>query len=151
MKDLIYMDSCCYCRIFDDPIQHRVRLETEAVITILECCDRNEMTLINSDALEFELQRIPNPDDRSQILAFLGAAKVFIETNADIENRTEGLCKLGFTLYDSLHLAFAEASQATVFLTTDDRLLRKAISYADEIKVKVANPVNWLMENQELT
>lgn len=151
MKYLIYMDSCCYCRILDDPTQYRVRLETEAVITILECCDRNEMTLISSDALEFELQRVPNLDERSQIFAFLGAAKVFIETNANIENRGESLCELGFTLYDSLHLAFAEASQATVFLTTDDRLLRKAINYADEIKVKVSNPVNWLMENQDLT
>ena len=56
---------------------------------------------------------------------------------------------LGFTLYDALHLAFAEASDATVFLTTDDRLLRKAISYAGNIKVRVSNPVTWLMENQE--
>ena len=42
---------------------------------------------------------------------------------------------------DALHLAFAEASGETVFLTTDERLLRKAISYADNIKVKVSNPV----------
>lgn len=52
-------------------------------------------------------------------------------------------------LLDALHLAFAEASDATVFLTTDDRLLRKAISYAGDIKVRVSNPVTWLMENQE--
>jgi predicted nucleic acid-binding protein len=146
----IYLDSCCFCRLLDDPIQHRVRLETEAIVTILEYCDHNEMTLIGSDALEFELQRIPNFEERNQILAFLGASKIFIETNDNIEIRAESLCKLGFTLYDSLHLAFAEASNATVFLTTDDRLLRKAISYGKKIKVKVANPVTWLMENQEL-
>jgi hypothetical protein len=51
----VYLDSCCFCRLLDDPSQYRVRLETEAVITILECCDRGEMSLISSDALEFEL------------------------------------------------------------------------------------------------
>ncbi len=145
----VYLDSCCFCRLLDDPSQYRVRLETEAVVTILECCDRGEMSLISSDALEFELQRIPNVEGREQIFAFLGAAKIFVETNDDIEDRAESFCKLDFTLYDTLHLAFAEASDATVFLTTDDRLLRKAISYADDIKVRVSNPVTWLMENQE--
>jgi predicted nucleic acid-binding protein len=146
----IYLDACCYCRLLDDPSQYRVRLETEAVLTILEYCDRAEMSLINSDALEFELYRIPSVEGREQIFAFLGAAEVFIETNINIEDRAESLYKLGFTLYDALHLAFAEDSDATVFLTTDDRLLRKAISYADDIKVKVSNPVTWLIENQEL-
>ena len=146
----VYLDSCCFCRLLDDPSQYRVRLETEAVITILECCDRGEMSLISSDALEFELQRIPNVEGREQIFAFLGAAKIFVETTNNIEDRAESFCKLGFTLYDdALHLAFAEASDATVFLTTDDRLLRKAISYAGNIKVRVSNPVTWLMENQE--
>ncbi|MBD2189829.1 type II toxin-antitoxin system VapC family toxin [Pseudanabaena mucicola] len=146
----VYLDACCFCRLLDDPSQYRVRLETEAVVTILECCDRGEMSLISSDALEFELQKIPSVEGREQIFAFLGAAKTFVETNENIEHRAENFCKLGFTLYDALHLAFAEASEATVFLTTDDRLLRKAISYADDIKVKVFNPVTWLMENQEL-
>ena len=145
----VYLDSCCFCRLLDDPSQYRVRLETEAVVTILECCDRGEMSLISSDALEFELQRIPNVEGREQIFAFLGAAKIFVETSDNIEDRAESFCKLGFTLYDALHLAFAEASDATVFLTTDDRLLRKAISYAGNIKVRVSNPVTWLMENQE--
>ena len=79
----------------------------------------------------------------------MGAAKIFVETTDSIEDRAESLCKLGFTLYDALHLAFAEASDATVFLTTDDRLLKKAISYAGKIKVRVSNPVTWLMENQD--
>ena len=145
----VYLDACCFCRLLDDPSQYRVRLETESVVTILEGCDRGEMSLISSDALEFELQRLPIVEGREQIFAFLGAAKIFVETNENIEDRAKNFCKLGFTLYDALHLAFAEDSDATVFLTTDDRLLRKAISYADNIKVKVSNPVTWLMENQD--
>ena len=90
----VYLDSCCFCRLLDDPSQYRVRLETEAVVTILECCDRGEMSLISSDALEFELQRIPNVEGREQIFAFLGAAKIFVETTDNIEDRAESFCKL---------------------------------------------------------
>ncbi|MFN5970778.1 MAG: hypothetical protein ACK47N_17625 [Microcystis sp.] len=53
--------------------------------------------------------------------------------------------QLGFKFYDALHLAFAEAGGADIFLTTDDRLLRKAQQYRDSINVMVENPVIWLM------
>jgi predicted nucleic acid-binding protein len=55
------------------------------------------------------------------------------------------LIELGFKFYDALHLAFAEAGGADVFLTTDDRLLRKAQQYKNSITVTVENPVIWLM------
>ena len=45
----VYLDACCFCRLLDDTLQYRVRLETEAVVTILECCDRGEMSLISSE------------------------------------------------------------------------------------------------------
>ncbi|MGM3306800.1 hypothetical protein ACSQ6I_12670 [Anabaena sp. WFMT] len=109
------MDSCCFCRLLDDTVQYRVRLETEAVVSILEYCDRGNLVLVNSDALEFELQKIPDSDNRDQILAFLGAANIFVESNENIESRAETLCKLGFTFYDSLHLAFAEAAEVKFF------------------------------------
>ncbi|BAG03619.1 hypothetical protein [Microcystis aeruginosa] len=53
--------------------------------------------------------------------------------------------QLGFKFYDALHLAFAEAGGADIFLTTDDRLLRKAQQYRDSINVTVENPVIWLI------
>ena len=53
--------------------------------------------------------------------------------------------ELGFKFYDALHLAFAEAGGADIFLTTDYRLLRKAQQYRDSINVTVENPVIWLM------
>ena len=37
-----------------------------------------------------------------------------------------------------------ESNGADVFLTTDDRLLRAAIKL--DLKIKIANPVTWLME-----
>lgn len=53
--------------------------------------------------------------------------------------------KLSFKFYDALHLAFAEAGDADVLLTTDDRLLRKAKQYQNIFSIEVENPMIWLM------
>jgi uncharacterized protein with PIN domain len=48
--------------------------------------------------------------------------------------------------YDATHIASAERSQADIFLTTDDRLFRKAQKNYQLINVKINNPVQWLAE-----
>jgi hypothetical protein len=63
---------------------------------------------------------------------------------------SENFCKIGFTFYNSFHLAFAEAAEVKFFLTTDDGLLRKVSSHISDVQISGANPVNSLMENQEL-
>ena len=47
-------------------------------------------------------------------------------------------------------LPVLEIANVDVFLTTDDRLLRKATTHQDRIKVQVANPLSWLMEVAEV-
>nr|WP_275072578.1 hypothetical protein [Petrachloros mirabilis] len=42
---------------------------------------------------------------------------------------------MGFGLYDSFHIACAEAIQASILLTTDDRLLKRAARYKKDIAV----------------
>ncbi len=53
---------------------------------------------------------------------------------------------LGFKAYDALHIACAERSGSDVFLTTDDSLVKKALQNEDISRVRVENPVKWLME-----
>jgi predicted nucleic acid-binding protein len=53
--------------------------------------------------------------------------------------------QLNFKYHDALHLAFAEAGKVDIFLTTDKRLLNKAQNYQNMLKIKVNNPVIWLM------
>ena len=52
----------------------------------------------------------------------------------------------GIAAYDALHLACAESGGADVFLTTDDRLLRRSAALASELHIRVANPLTWLRE-----
>jgi len=72
--------------------------------------------------------------------------QTYIAVDEDIERRALELENLGFKSFDSLHIACAERGDADVLLTTDDDLLRKALQNKDILKVKVENPVQWLME-----
>jgi hypothetical protein len=47
---------------------------------------------------------------------------------------------LGFGPLDALHLAFAEASAARWFVTTDDRLLKVARRHREQLRVAVVTP-----------
>lgn len=69
-----------------------------------------------------------------------------LELSDSILQQAEQLQQLGFTTYDALHLTFAEFADVDVFLTTDDKLLRRAQRLREEIKIPVANPLTWLQE-----
>lgn len=45
---LLYLDMCCLKRPFDDQTDDRIRLETEAVILLLEKFDRGEVEIARS-------------------------------------------------------------------------------------------------------
>ncbi len=69
-----------------------------------------------------------------------------IRLSAAMFARADGLAKLGFKPADALHLAAAESATVDVFLTCDDRLLRRASRMRTRLRVLVANPLNWLKE-----
>ena len=53
---------------------------------------------------------------------------------------------MGFKPFDALHLACAESGNADVFLTTDDRLIKRSKRFISELRVRVENPLSWLLE-----
>ena len=61
------------------------------------------------------------------------------------------LVRLGFGQLDALHIASAESADCGVMLTTDDRLLKKAGRNAKALKVRVENPLQWLLEQDDDT
>ena len=63
-----------------------------------------------------------------------------------IRERALELETIGFDTYDALHIACAEKAEVDVFLTTDDKLLRKSLREREKIRVEVANPLKWLIE-----
>lgn len=145
MQYKIYLDVCCLNRPFDDWKQDRVRFEGEAVLSILERVRDENWQLISSEAIEAELERLPNPDKLSNILNLLTLASDSVLLDESIDQRSQTLEGLGFGLYDSFHIACAESAQVDVLLTTDDRLLKRAVRYKDHMQVQLKNPVDWLM------
>lgn len=142
----VYFDVCCLNRPFDNQRQDRVRLEAEAVLLILEHCDAGKWRWISSAVAEEEINNTPNRERQHRVRHILSGAHAIVAlTDTEIE-RSRAFKALGFRTYDALHLACAERAGVDVFLTTDDRIIRTAVRHAEQLNVRVANPVAWLLE-----
>src|SRR2546426_856145 len=121
----IYLDVCCWNRPFDDQSQNRVRVEAEAVLSILEMAQSHEVEIFGSDIIDDELSEMPDDERREKVELLLTLASSHIALTAAIEQHAAELQKWSISPLDALHLAAAENATAD-FLTTDDDLLRKA-------------------------
>lgn len=141
----IYLDVCCLNRPFDDWTQERVRLEGDSILSIIERVRTGQWQLIGSEAIAVELEKMRNLEKKASIIKLLELATLVQKIDENIDRRSQQLESLGFGLYDSFHLACAEAAKADIFLSTDDRLLKNARRYENQLKVAVNNPVIWLI------
>lgn len=141
----IYLDVCCLNRPFDDWTQERVRFEGESILNIVERMRAGQWQLVSSEVIAVELSKLRNLEKKENILKLLQLARVTIEIEEGIDLRSRQLEGLGFGLYDSFHLACAEAASVDVFLSTDDRLIKNAKRNQNILRVEVSNPVLWLM------
>jgi predicted nucleic acid-binding protein len=142
----IYLDVCCLNRPFDEQNQLRIRLETEAILAILEQCKANRWKLVSSSALIAEIAQIKDIEQQKQVQIALSIAQIRVLEGQPLQGRTLELVKLGFSFYDAAHIASAEKARADILLSTDDRLVRKAKRLSSKITVRVNNPLKWLTE-----
>lgn len=145
----IYLDVCCLNRPFDDNAQDRIRLEAEAVLAVLKRYQGRSWSLLGSEVIDFEISQIPDDERRQKVMLLSAVLQPCVIVDVNAEKRTIELEKLGFRPIDALHIACAEKGKADVLLTTDDDLLRRALQYKEGLKVRVENPVKWLMEEIE--
>ncbi|MDZ4686628.1 MAG: PIN domain-containing protein [Planctomycetaceae bacterium] len=143
----LYLDACCLNRPFDDQSQLRVRLEAEAIRTIFQLCTEGLHQWIGSAVLLMELGRTPDEQRRQRTTDLLELADVLAESDPADRARARELALLGFGDFDAAHLATAERLACDVFLTTDDRLIKKAHSLAPALlRIRAMNPLSWLQE-----
>jgi predicted nucleic acid-binding protein len=142
----IYLDVCSLQRPLDDQSQARIRLEAEAVILILSRVEKGLLAWSSSEAVDYEISLNPDPDRarKAQLIA-AGAGENILVGPSETTRATE-LEQFGFSGFDALHLACAESGGCEIFLTTDDKLLKRAKRHSSDLKVRVANPLNWLQE-----
>jgi len=118
-------------------------LEKEAILAILDRCTR-DWELIGSVVIDDEVPLILDVERRLKVEQKLAIISEYIELNDAVFRQASVYQKAGLKLYDSLHLACAQAGK-TIFLTTDNTIINTARKNIT-IDIRVDNPVNWLME-----
>ena len=140
----VYLDVCCLCRPFDDQKMNRIHLEAEAIKEILIRCTQ-DWTLVGSDAVSFEISRIPDKTRMKKAQKLTELAKERVAITKTVSRRYHEFVELGIDSADALHLACAESAGA-VLLTTDDEIIKIIKRHGNQITIEVKNPVEWLME-----
>ena len=128
----IYLDACCLLRPLDDQAQHRIRVESEAVCVILELCGKGLHRWISSETVENEVLRDPDVDRRGIVAGMLR----FADERLLADDRSIA----GATVVSTVLPSF------DALLTTDDELLRRAGRVRPPLRLKVANPARWVLE-----
>jgi predicted nucleic acid-binding protein len=122
----LYLDNCCLQRPLDDQTHPRIRVETEAVFVILAAVQAGEQSLLGSEALEYEVSRIPNEVRRTEVFAVLALASERLRVTDEVEALSLTFEQQGVRSMDAIHLALASSAKADFFCTCDDKLLQKA-------------------------
>lgn len=141
----VYLDLCCLKRPFDLQEQAIVRLQTEAVLSIL-ALPEGTVELVQSPALVLENSLNPNQARREAVELWLAKAVTVSPNDAELATRVDELVAKGFKSFDAFHLASAELSGAAVFLTVDIQILRLASRVAGELRIPVNDPVHFIEE-----
>jgi len=141
----IYMDVCCLCRPFDDQLVPRIRYESEAIIAILNRCER-DWDLVWSSAITYEIAKILDYQKKHYVTSFAAKTKTNVLIDKNIKERAAVFMAWGVKALDALHVACAERAGATVLLTTDDTLKNIMTHHSETISIQIINPAQWYEE-----
>jgi len=142
----VYLDNCAMNRPFDDQNHIRIRLEAEAKLYIQARIKEGSVELAWSYILDIENDHNPFEDRKNAIAKWKKLAVVDVEETAVLLERANMFMKLGIKAKDALHISAAIEGKADVFITTDDRLMKKFTEIAD---IQAVNPVDIVGEIDE--
>jgi predicted nucleic acid-binding protein len=142
----LYLDVCSLHRPYDDQGIDRNRLEAEAVVMILGRVDAGVHTLVSSEAIDLEVSASPDSEKAELVAESLSLAGEYIRVTAAVVKRAQQLAGAGFRRLDSLHIACAEAGRCRYFITTDDKLARRAKLHRKLLSVAAMNPLTFVTE-----
>ncbi len=145
-KVKVYLDTNVYNRPFDDQNQTRIRLETEAFLSILEKSLSGSISIIGSSVLVYENSKNPFAERKERVTSYLSIASKTIKLNDTIKNKALSLESTGIDPIDALHLAYAEFGNAEYFITCDNDIIKKATKHKDIVNLEVCTPLEFILK-----
>lgn len=137
----VYFNASALNRPFDNLSSECVRLEAEAVVALLAAVEDGALEWVGSEYLDFEVAQDPDRERVRRLSSLLGLAATRVETSDAVAGRARALERLRLRGFDALHIASAEAGQADLLVTTDDRMIRRAAQAGREVRVRLVGPV----------
>lgn len=137
----VYFNTSALNRPFDNLSSERVRLEAEAVVTLLAAVEDGALEWVGSEYLEFEVSQDPDRERVRRLSSLLGLAATRVETSDAVAERARALERFRLRGLDALHIASAEAGDADLLVTTDDRMIRPIAQAGREVRVRLVGPV----------
>ncbi len=130
----IYLDLCCFNRPYDDQSQVRVRLETEAKLSLQDKVRCGECELVWSAVLDLENSKNPFIEHMQAISHWRAFAATHVMAGPEVMAIAGPLVTGGVHAFDALHVASAVVGKADVFVTVDDRLLKR-VRHLKDVKI----------------
>jgi len=120
---LIYLDTNVYSRPFDDQTQPDIQAEANAFLEIVAAVKNQQLIVLGSDILAFEVYNILSEEKRSKVQDYLGLCTRQIENSEEVLNlgrQIQSNCEI--RARDALHIAAAILGQARYFLSCDKKV-----------------------------
>ncbi len=124
---LIYCDTNVYHRPFNDQTQARIRREAAAFAKIVEWVEKDELSLLKSEILEFEIEQSRDAELKSRVQSYLALCRSDVRASDEqlaLAQRLEKEC--GFRGRDALHVAAACLGKAAYCVSCDDQMTKRA-------------------------
>ena len=136
----IYFNTSALHRPLDDLSSDRVRLEAEAVVSLLAAVESGRAEWVGSAYLEFEVEQDADGERVRRVRSLLGLVRARVPASDAVAARARALEGMGFRGLDALHVASAEAGDAEILVTTDDRMIRQAARPRLDLRVRLVTP-----------
>lgn len=140
----VYLDTCVWCRPFDKPTPRIIR-EAKALHRILSLADEAKIEIVSSSIVLFETSMIDATEKRDAVFSLINKSfTTFAETTEEVEKLAiELMNKCELDSMDAAHIATAVDSNANIFLTTDDEILKKR-DCVSKLEIIVKNPADYI-------
>ncbi len=142
----IYLDNCTLQRPFDNQSQSRIRIESEAVLEIIQAIEEGKLELISSEILEYELKMSKQAHRIEFGMKILNLASQTVTLSDKHKQLANSFSENGIKPIDALHLAVAHDCSAHFLSTCDDRFIN-ASKRIDNLNCNLTNPTQFVISH----